>query len=120
MARPVILIEKDGTERRGGLTTRLALKYIVDAWETPGQEVRLVDHHPSREANKHLMSVVQKCIVKLGLDGFQFNCNNNSLLYQTAMKMSVDRITSPREYLTKDSETQDNLTEEYSGTRNRK
>lgn len=118
--RPFALLEKDGTECRSGQTTRLALRYIVDAWENPGRAVRLKDHYPSMAADRMLAKVVQNMLRTLELQGFEVNHSQPSLFYTGPATFSIEAIMAPDEYRTKVEEEQGQLEEEYYGTPNRK
>jgi hypothetical protein len=67
--------------RRTGKSTSQALSYISTAINNPNKEVRLLDHHSTRKANRHLLNTVNDIIGRLELVGFTINSTHNSISY---------------------------------------
>ena len=64
---------KSKSYRFSGRSTALALHAIADAMQNPNKQIPIVDHHPGREANEHLLKTTANVVEKLSLEGFYFN-----------------------------------------------
>lgn len=57
---------------RSGRSTALALWAISWALRRPGADIEIVDHFPSREANRHTFFLTQELVTKLDLKCLRF------------------------------------------------
>jgi len=60
-------------KRRTGTSTAIALETIAKSIRNPNEEIRIIDHFPTRQADKHLMKTIYYMIESLNLVGFEFN-----------------------------------------------
>lgn len=58
--------------RRTGRTTALALEVLARAIRSPGVPMRVLDHYPTRSADKELLLQAQSIVLALGWVGFTF------------------------------------------------
>lgn len=53
--------------RATGKTTALAFKYISEALANPGKRIKIKDHYPTTQADRHLLSAIRSLIEINGL-----------------------------------------------------
>lgn len=54
--------------RRTGATTRMAIGLILKALQTPYEPLTIIDHHPTRAADKYLADKIRDMIARLELE----------------------------------------------------
>lgn len=59
--------------RRIGTSTAIALETIAKSIRNPNKKIRIIDHFPTRQADRHLRSIVYDMVQSLNLTGFEFN-----------------------------------------------
>jgi len=65
-------LKKYDLSRATGTSTVLAFKLIIKAMEEPYTWFCIYDHFGSRQANKHLMHMIQDYLTRLGFKEFYF------------------------------------------------
>jgi hypothetical protein len=62
--------------RRTGKSTRLALRTLLEALESPGKAIPVKDHFGSRQTDKMLFESIQDMAKRLDLEYLEFNRSN--------------------------------------------
>lgn len=74
------------TDRRTGQSTAIALETIARAIQQPHKKVRIVDHHPTVEANRFLANTIANVIGRLGLEHLHVNYAEMTLVFERRVK----------------------------------
>ena len=78
----------DLQSRRRGKSTGLALQTLGYAILNPGKKVKILDHHGTRQADRHLANMIYKMVEDLKLQGLVFNQNDNTLVFN--LDLTID------------------------------
>lgn len=69
------------TNRCTGRSLSIALKTISEAIRRPGQEIQVIDHFPSRKADRFLLDMIRDTIMRLDLEGFSYNVTDITIRF---------------------------------------
>lgn len=86
-ALPTVSSPAELNNRGTGRSTTLALKAIAKAMDNEGAWVMPLDHHGTRDADRHLVRRCQDIVGMLGLSGFTFR--DNILSYKYTIEVTI-------------------------------